>query len=308
MDISDTMFSELTDYSRFPATLPPFAPGLPAPVRFFRLPHDHRILEEHWRNNMVGGVSLPVVGHYPAPGRKPGRPAMVICPGGGYEWLSMEHEGTMVAAWLNTLGIDGFLLKSRLGGHGHPAPLQDVTAALRRVRAFAPGIGVDPDRIGVIGFSAGGHLAASASTLYESPQAAEPDARFAGISARPDFSILIYPVVTLLPGYSHGGSRRQLLGESASEEAIIGLSPERQVTASTPPAFLAHAQDDPAVPVENAILYYQALRRFDIPASMHLFPEGNHGFGIWPGPQPVRQWPQLAAAWLRANGFADPVS
>lgn len=299
----DPAFHELTDYARFPADLPPFAPGLPAPLSFFRLPHDDRILEEHWKNNMVGGVSLPVVGHYPAPGRKPERPAVIICPGGGYEWLSMEHEGTMVAAWLNTLGIDAFLLKSRLGGHGHPAPLQDVTAAIRRVRAFAPELGVDPSRIGVIGFSAGGHLAASASTLYASAEAAETEEHFAGLSARPDFSILIYPVVTLMPGYSHGGSRVQLLGETATEKAIIGLSPERQVTAETPPAFIAHAQDDPAVPVENAILYFQALRAFNIPASLHLFPEGNHGFGIWPGQQPIRQWPAMAAAWMRSRSI-----
>lgn len=284
--------------------LPAFAPGLPAPADVWALPVGERLgVPEAWQNQTVSSVSAPALGHYPAPAGRATGTAVIVCPGGGYNCLAMEHEGVTVAQWLNSLGVDAFVLKSRLRGHGHPAPLRDVCAALRRVRARAPQLRLSPDRIGVIGFSAGGHLAASACTWHADSAAADPDKAFAGVSARPDFSLLLYPVITFEPPDAHLGSCASLLGANPAPALVAGLSLHRRVDAATPPACLVHAQDDPAVPVENSLLYFTALRAADVASALHVYPRGGHGFGLGRATGLVAQWPDRCADWLRAEGW-----
>jgi acetyl esterase/lipase len=223
---------------------------------------------------------------------------VIVAPGGGYEFLAAAHEGRQYAQWLASLGVAAFVLKYRLADYGHPAPLQDVLRAIRTVRAHASDYGVAPDRIGVIGSSAGGHLAASAATLYDDP-AGRTGAPLDAVSGRPDFAMLIYPVITLMPPYAHAGSRHALLGANPAPELVKAMSVETRVTAQTPPTFLVHAQDDGAVPVENSILFFQALTRAHVPAEMHLFERGGHGVGMGAGHGDMSLWPKRAEEWLR---------
>jgi acetyl esterase/lipase len=228
--------------------------------------------------------------------------AIVICPGGGYQHLA-PHEADPIAEWLNTHGISGFVLRYRLAPHyRHPVMLTDVTRAMRIVRSRASEFSVDPGRIGVLGFSAGGHLAASVSTHYDAgdPSAADPIDR---VSSRPDLSILLYAVISMLEGMTHGGSRKNLLGENPSRELSELMSNELQVNANTPPAFLFHTVDDGGVPVENSIAYASALRRAGVPFEMHLFEKGRHGVGLAKDDPVLRAWPHLCAAWLAARGW-----
>ncbi len=235
--------------------------------------------------------------------------AVVVCPGGGYGGIAFEHEGVPVARWLNSLGVAAFVLKYRHHGTGyeHPAPLQDVQRAIRLVRSRAAEWKLQPDRIGVLGFSAGGHLASSAATHIAPGDSAATDPA-ERVSSRPDFAILIYPVISLIEPYTHAGSRRNLLGEHPSEELLATMSNERQVTAQTPPTFLVHGDEDKAVPVENSLAFFAALRRVKVPAEMHIFEKGPHGFGIGrPGEQSAA-WPGLAESWMRTRGLLKPVS
>lgn len=283
--------------------LPPFAPALPAPTALWPLPADHALAEpEAWNDRQaVRCVSFPVLGHYPAPPAIAQGCAVVVCPGGGYHCLAMEHEGITVALWLNTLGVDAFVLKSRLRDYGHPAPLLDVCAALRRVRDHAASLGLDPRRVGIVGFSAGGHLAATACTAHASPAAREHDEKFAAVSARPDFALLLYPVISLEPPHAHAGSREALLGPTPNPELVAALSLHHRVDAATPPTLLLHARDDPAVPVENSRAYFAALRAAGVESGLHEFAEGGHGFGLGRGQGEVTRWPGLCAAWMRAG-------
>ena len=225
--------------------------------------------------------------------------AVVICPGGAYSGLSMDKEGRKVAEWLNSLGIAGVVLKYRHRGtgYGHPAPLQDAQRAIRTVRNKAGQWNIDSDKIGIIGFSAGGHLASSAGTHFEQSFYSPKD-DIDSVSARPDFMILVYPVITLTKPYGHLGSTINLLGRKPDENLIEALSNEKQVTKRTPPTFLVHGSDDATVPVENSVLFYLALRKAGVPAEMHIYEHGRHGFGLNRDVGPVINWTQRCTEWL----------
>jgi acetyl esterase/lipase len=230
--------------------------------------------------------------------------AVVVCPGGGYGALAMDHEGRQVAQWLNSLGSAAFVLKYRHGrsgaGYGHPAPLQDVQRAVRTVRSKADQWRIDPDRIGIIGFSAGGHLASTAATHFND-KVYEPVDDTDKADARPDFAILVYPVITMTDPHTHKGSQRNLLGDNPDRALIERLSNEKQVTPQTPPTFLVHTQEDTVVPAENSINFYLALRAANVPAEMHLYQKGPHGFGLGHPGLAASDWPARCAEWLRSN-------
>jgi acetyl esterase/lipase len=256
-------------------------------------------------NGWITNISNPTLTVYAPAVDRPNGTAVVICPGGGYAGLSSVREGVQYANWLSTLGVTSFVLKNRVGEFGHPAPLQDVLRALRIVRSRAAEFRIAADRIGVMGSSAGGHLAATAGTLWDDP-AGRTGAPLDAVNARPDFMILMYPVITLDDPYAHAGSREKLLGAHPSPELLKLLSPEKQVTSATPPTLLIHTQEDQTVPVENSILFFQALTRAHVPAEMYLFEHGSHGMGMRAGLGTASDWPKRAEDWLRARGLLDP--
>ena len=229
--------------------------------------------------------------------------AVIVAPGGSYTRLSMINEGRLPANYLNSLGIAAFVLRYRLGPqYHHPIELGDAQRALRIVRARATEWHLAPDRIGIMGFSAGGHLASSASTHVDAgtADAADPIDR---VSSRPDFTVLGYPVISLVEPFTHQGSKTNLLGANADPALARSLSSETQVTASTPPAFLYHTTADTVVPVENTVAYFLALRKAGVPAEMHVFRNGPHGTGLGQQDPALAEWPRLLAAWLRVSGF-----
>lgn len=228
--------------------------------------------------------------------------AVIVCPGGGYRYLSNQREGVQYAIWLSQQGITAFILKSRLDDFGHPAPLQDVLRAIRVVRSRATEFGVEPTRIGVIGSSAGGHLAASAGTLFDDP-AGRTGAALDAVNARPDFLILVYPVITMNEPWVHAGSRTALLGPAPSLEMREALSLEKRVTSATPPTLLIHTQADATVPVGNSLVFYEALCRAGVPAELYGFERGPHGFGMRLGYGAASAWPERATEWLRDHGW-----
>jgi len=247
-------------------------------------------------------VSIPTLTLFLPHKNKSNGTAIVICPGGGYHHLAIDKEGYKIAKWLNTLGITAFVLKYRLPNDSIMTdkiigPLQDAQEAIRFVRRNADNYHLDREKIGVLGFSAGGHLAATLSTHYED-QVYEADS----ISAKPDFSILIYPVISMKNSITHQGSRENLLGISPSQEIIDKYSNEEQVSASTPPTFIVHATDDKSVPVENSIYYYLKLKENNVPAELHLYEKGGHGFGL--GKVDTSQfWTEDCAYWLKSRDF-----
>jgi acetyl esterase/lipase len=254
-------------------------------------------------NGAISNVSVPTLTVVPPAVDRPNGTAVILCPGGGYTYLSWQREGLQYAAWLSTLGITTFILKSRLKEWGHPAPLQDVLRAVRLVRSRAAEFGVDPKRIGVMGSSAGGHLAASASTLWDHPDGRTGAALDRSVSARPDFAVLVYPVITMMDPAAHAGSRQALLGTSPGPELLTRMSVERQVTAATPPTLLLHTQGDKAVPPDNSLLYFQALTRAGVPAELYVFEQGGHGIGMRDGLGNGSNWPKRAQEWLRQRGL-----
>ena len=228
---------------------------------------------------------------------------VVVCPGGGYGALALDHEGKQIADWLNSLGVAAFILKYRLGPrYHHPAPLQDAQRALRTIRSNAQAFGIHPDHIGIWGFSAGGHLSATAGTHFDegNPRAADPIERF---SSRPDFLILAYPVISLSAEYSHRGSRKNLLGDAPDPALVENLSNEKQVTAETPPTFLFHTDEDSSVPAENSIAFYLALRKAGVPAEIHIYQRGPHGVGLATKDSALSSWPGRLADWMRIRGL-----
>jgi acetyl esterase/lipase len=232
--------------------------------------------------------------------------SVVICPGGGYGGLALDHEGEQVGKWLNSFGVAGFVLQYRHhgsgAGYGHPAPLQDAQRAIRTLRSRAKEWGLDPNRIGILGFSAGGHLASTAATHFnETVYEARDEIDKAG--CRPDFAILIYPVITMLRPYTHQGSVQNLLGANPDKELLEKLSNDTQVTSQTPPTFLVSTWADTAVPPENAIQFYLALRKAKVPAELHIFEKGGHGMGLGRGGLAFSNWPQLCVEWFRARGL-----
>jgi len=254
----------------------------------------------------TSNVSEPTLTVFRPAVDRPNGTAVIIAPGGGYVMQATAREGEQYANWLSTLGVTSFVLKYRLAEFGHPAPLQDVLRAVRLVREHATELHVRPDRIGVMGSSAGGHLAASAGTLFDSPLG-RTGAALDKVSARPDFLMLMYPVITMEEPAVHKGSRKALLGANPSAEAIQLMSLEKQVTSRTPPTLLIHTQEDQAVPVENSILFYQALTRAKVPAEMYLFEHGSHGMGMRAGLGTASMWPRRAEEWLKDRGLLDPV-
>ena len=229
--------------------------------------------------------------------------AVVICPGGGYSHLADIKEGSDVAKWLNSLGISAFVLKYRLGMRYHqPNQLLDAARAVRTVRSHSKDWNVDPNRIGILGFSAGGHLASTLGTHFDR---GKPDAvdEIDRVSSRPDLMILIYPVITM-GDLTHKGSRTNLLGDNASVDLVKLYSNELHVTKETPPTFLVHAVTDPAVPVENSLMFADALRKAGVPFELHLYERGPHGFGLAPNDPILATWTSRCADWLAVHGFA----
>ena len=233
---------------------------------------------------------------------------VVIFPGGGYGHLAMDHEGHQIAEWLNSIGVAGFILKYRHSnsgaGYGHPAPIQDAQRAIRTVRSRAKQWGVDPGRIGIIGFSAGGHLASSAGTHFKN-RYGEPADEIDRCSCRPDFMILMYPVISFTEWYTHKGSRKNLLGDNPDGSLVENFSNEKQVTSDTPPTFLVHANDDKGVPPENSIAFYLALRKAKVPAEMHIYEKGGHGFGPGLGKGACSSWMIRCADWMKGRGLLN---
>ncbi|MCB0448634.1 MAG: alpha/beta hydrolase [Confluentibacter sp.] len=250
--------------------------------------------------NGILNVTEPTLKLFLAKNNQSNNTAVVICPGGGYGVLSHEKEGDKIAEWLNTLGISAFVLKYRLPSDlimedKTIGPLQDAQEAIRLLRRNAEQWHLDPKKIGIIGFSAGGHLASTASTHYNI-KVYDCDTT----SARPDFSILIYPVISMEAGITHQGSKLNLLGKNAPTDLVMNYSNQKQVDKNTPPTFLVHATDDAAVPVENSIQYYLALKANKVPAEMHLYEHGGHGFGL--GTEGTHtHWPDACENWLRAH-------
>lgn len=230
---------------------------------------------------------------------------VVICPGGGYGALAMDHEGHQVARWFTSHGVAAAILKYRLGPrYHHPAPLQDVLRAIRVVRSRASELGVQPDRIGVMGFSAGGHLASSAATLFALKDGAVADGLEA-VSSRPDFAILGYPVIVFGADVTHKGSQRNLLGDNPPTELITRLSTDRQVTKDTPPTFLFHTNADAGVPPQNSVAFYLALKNAGVPAELHIYEKGEHGVGLAPQDRELSTWPDRLLGWMRGRGLLE---
>jgi acetyl esterase/lipase len=264
-----------------------------------------------WPHGAPGAVGdadkdKPSITIYLPPTRQSPSAAVVVCPGGGYGALATAHEGRQPAQFLNSLGAAAFVLKYRLAPRYHqPAPLQDAGRALRIVRARAKEWNVDPNRIGIWGFSAGGHLASTLATHFDAgnPKAEDPIER---ASCRPDFAILSYPVITMDPAHTHMGSRKNLLGQNPDPELEALYSNEKQVRPDTPPTFLFHTSEDKAVPPENSILFYQALRKARIPCELHIYEKGAHGVGLAPKDPILSSWPDRLAAWLKQRGVIQP--
>ena len=229
--------------------------------------------------------------------------SLVIAPGGGYGALASNHEGRQVASLVNAMGVTAFVLKYRLGPkYRHPIELGDAQRAIRLVRARAQEFSISTDRIGLMGFSAGGHLAATAGTHFDNgnPTAADPVDR---VSSRPDYLVLAYAVVSFNPAITHAGSVRNLLGENPDPKLVEALSNELHVTAQTPPTFLFHTTADTAVPSENSVQFYLAAKKAKIPVEMHIFENGPHGVGLAMNDPALSAWPTLLMNWLRGRGL-----
>lgn len=248
-------------------------------------------------------VSVPTLSIFIPKESKPNKTAVIICPGGGYSHLAFDKEGTKVAEWFNSLGIAAFVLKYRLPTDAtmknkNVGPLQDAQEAIRYVRLNASKWNIDPKKVGILGFSAGGHLAATASTHYDDKVY---ESAFK-VSARPDFSLLIYPVISMENEITHKGSQTNLLGNNPSQELIDSFSNEKKVTSQTPPTFLIHTTDDTVVMPENSINYYLALKKNGVTAELHLYEKGGHGFGLGVN-DTSKFWTRDCAEWLKVNGF-----
>ncbi len=260
-----------------------------------------------WENGAPGALGTedrdkPTLTIYRAT-RGPTGTGVVVAPGGGYSRLAMDHEGRQVAAWFNAMGVSAYVLKYRLGPrYHHPIQLGDAQRAIRLVRSRAQEFGLVMNQIGMMGFSAGGHLAATAGTHFAESQgnAAEPIER---VSSRPDFLILGYPVISFEPAIAHAGSVTSLLGDAPDRRLIDAMSADLHVTAQTPPTFIFHTTTDATVPVENAVRFYLALRKAGVPAEMHIFANGPHGVGLALGDPALSMWPTLLSNWIRARGL-----
>jgi acetyl esterase/lipase len=249
-------------------------------------------------------VTVPTLSLFLPDKDKSNGTAIVICPGGGYLHLAIDKEGFKIAKWLNTLGITAFVLKYRLPSdeimeNKTIGPLQDAQEALRIVRRDAKKWNINPEKIGIMGFSAGGHLASTVSTHYLDEVYVHDT-----ISAKPNFSILIYPVISMEEEITHQGSKTNLLGNTPSDSLVKFYSNEQQIDSLTPPAFLIHASDDKVVPVENSINYYKALKNNNVPAELHIYEKGGHGFGLGVKDTSL-YWTVSCEHWLKSNKYVD---
>lgn len=249
--------------------------------------------EEDLNGGRVANVVNPSITVYRA--QKPNGMAIIMCPGGGYARLAMNHEGHDMASWFTTQGITYVVLKYRMPNGNYEVPLSDAEQAIRLVREHAAEWGINPQRVGIMGASAGGHLAASLASLYSSDK------------TRPDFQILFYPVISMQKGVTHGGSRLNLIGENPSQELEQKYSLERQVSPRSPQAFIMLSSDDGAVPPINGIGYFLALRDQKVPASLHVYPTGGHGWGFRDNFTYKRQWTGELEKWLR-DGLEFPAT
>jgi acetyl esterase/lipase len=261
-----------------------------------------------WPNGAHGAhgnedIDKPSLTIYLPEGANTTKTGVVVAPGGGYEHLAMGHEGVDVARWLNARGVAAFVLKYRLGPKYHyPVELEDAQRAIRMVRANAAEYGVVEDHVGMWGFSAGGHLTATAGTHFDTGNAGASDV-VERQGSRPDFLILAYPVITLEGQYAHGGSRKYLLGDDPDPAVMASVSAQTQVTKDTPPTFLFATTDDETVPVMNSVMFYEALVKAGVPVEMHLFQHGPHGVGLAPARPELSGWPDLLAKWMRERGY-----
>lgn len=264
-----------------------------------------------WPNGAPGATGtaehdVPALLAYPASQESANGCGVVVCPGGGYGGLAMGHEGYEIVEWLNKRGISAWILRYRLGSKGYHHPIQknDVLRAIRTVRHSAKDHGVDPNRIGVWGFSAGGHLASTAATHFDLGDAAATDP-IDKVSSRPDFAVLCYPVITMDEAFTHKGSRRNLLGPDRYDNADLVelLSNEKRVTKDTPSTFIFHTTEDQAVPVENAIAFYSALRKHKVNCELHVYQKGRHGVGLASKDPVLKTWPGRLEDWLTVNNF-----
>jgi len=264
-----------------------------------------------WPDGAPGAIGkeeadIPTLTPYLPPRDKATGAAVIVCPGGGYGFLTLIH-GQSAGERLNSIGVAGFVLKYRHLRYKHPAPLQDATRALRTVRARAAEWGLDPKRVGILGFSAGGHLAAMTGTHFDAgrPDAADPIER---VSSRPDLMILSVAVITMRPPHTHAGSVRNLLGESPDAPLLAFCSTDEQVTKDTPPALIISSWSDTTVPIENSLMFAAALRKAGVPCEMHIYEKGPHNFLQAEGEtrRVLDTWWERCADWLRLRGFAAP--
>jgi len=286
--------------------IPLWPEGVPPAVRADARAAQGPLGEEKADGSHNSNISVPTLTVFPPAVDRPNGTAVIVCPGGGYTNQSTLREGVQFAHWLSTLGVTTFVLKYRQLEYGHPAPLQDVLRAVRIVRSRAAEFKIDPARLGVMGSSAGGHLAASAGTLFDHPDGKTGTALDA-VSGRPDFLILMYPVITMDDPYAHAGSRKALLGAHPAPALLQLMSVEKQVSSATPPTLLIHTQEDKSVPIENSILFFQALTRAKVPAEFYAFEHGSHGMGMKAGFGTASDWPKRAEEWLRNRGLLEVV-
>lgn len=254
--------------------------------------------------NAVGKApqDIPTITPFLAPKETATGAAVLVLPGGGYARLSDVKEGSEVAKWLNSLGISAFVLKYRLGPrYSQPNQLLDAARAMRMVRSRAKEWSVDPGRIAILGFSAGGHLASTLGTKFDAGKHDSKD-EIERVSSRPDLLILLYPVITM-GEFTHAGSKKNLLGDSPSAELVRLYSNELQVTKDTPPTFLMHTMTDAGVPVENNMMFASALRKAGVPFEFHLYEQGPHGVGLAPTNPILASWAERCADWLGLHGF-----
>jgi len=272
-----------------------------------------------WGDKIPGPVSkdaknVPTLTTHLAPADKANGTAIVVCPGGGYSGRAIDHEGKQIVTWLNERGVHAFILKYRTANESqiapplHPGPMLDVQRAIRTVRAKAKDHGIDPMKIGVWGFSAGGHLASTAATHFDAGKADAEDP-LDRVSCRPDFAILAYPVISMDPAVTHGGSRNNLLGSKPDEGLVEFYSNEKQVTKDTPPTFLFHTKEDSAVKIKNSELFYEALKKNNVPAELLAVEKGRHGVGLGndatskKNSPEVAEWPTKLETWLKGRGL-----